>query len=268
MLCPVSGETHGADQLDRSRSPALRAGDHEKSGALGRTDLRSVRQDPARSGFCLRRPGRSSASALRTRPPTLRRSTPTVSSRSTAPEASTTANRLSMRPGSTRSIRSPAKPWCMSAPGSATTPRSSRPSWRRGPGLRLRGRRTLPRRRPQPRTSQVRHRPREIGARREAAGRRRHLCQRRRARAGRRMAARAQAAREVDFPWQPVEQWGPAVLVTRRERAFSAQPIMTVGFIPCTGQGKAQVAEMTEAGIAETRSSGSPPTARRTRAPP
>lgn len=56
------------------------------------------------------------------------------------------------------------------------------------------------------------------------------------------------------FPWQPVEQWGPAVLVTRRERAFSAQPIMTVGFIPCTGQGKAQVAEMTEAGIAETRS--------------
>ena len=201
MLCPVSGETHGADQLDRSRSPSLRAGDHEKSGALGRADLRSVRQDSRGSGFCLRRPGRSSASALRTRRPTLRRSTPTISSRSTAPEASTTANRLSMRPGSTRSIPSPAKPWCMSAPGSATTPRSSRPSWRRGPGLRLRGRRGPCRGGgAQPRTSQVRDRPREIGARREAAGRGRHLCQRRRARAGRRMAARAQAARQVDFP--------------------------------------------------------------------
>ena len=56
------------------------------------------------------------------------------------------------------------------------------------------------------------------------------------------------------FPWQPVEQWGPAVLVTRRGEAFSAQPIMTVGFIPCSGQAKAQVAEITEAGIAETRS--------------
>jgi protein-L-isoaspartate(D-aspartate) O-methyltransferase len=56
------------------------------------------------------------------------------------------------------------------------------------------------------------------------------------------------------FPWQPVEQWGPAVLVTRRGDAFSAQPIMTVGFIPCTGQGRAQVAEVTEAGIAATRS--------------
>jgi protein-L-isoaspartate(D-aspartate) O-methyltransferase len=56
------------------------------------------------------------------------------------------------------------------------------------------------------------------------------------------------------FPWQPVEQWGPAVLVTRRGEAFSAQPIMTVGFIPCSGQGKAQVAQITEAGIADTRS--------------
>ena len=56
------------------------------------------------------------------------------------------------------------------------------------------------------------------------------------------------------FPWQPVEQWGPAILVTRREEAFSAQPIMTVGFIPCTGQGKAQIAQVTEAGIAGTRS--------------
>ena len=56
------------------------------------------------------------------------------------------------------------------------------------------------------------------------------------------------------FPWQPVEQWGPAVLVTRRGEAFSARPIMTVGFIPCAGQGKAQVAQITEAGIAATRS--------------
>jgi protein-L-isoaspartate(D-aspartate) O-methyltransferase len=56
------------------------------------------------------------------------------------------------------------------------------------------------------------------------------------------------------FPWQPVDQWGPALLVTRRGGAFSAQPIMTVGFIPCAGQGRTQVARITEAGMAATRS--------------
>jgi protein-L-isoaspartate(D-aspartate) O-methyltransferase len=37
------------------------------------------------------------------------------------------------------------------------------------------------------------------------------------------------------FPWQPHKGWGPALLVTRRERGFSAQSLMTVGFISCSG---------------------------------
>ncbi len=37
------------------------------------------------------------------------------------------------------------------------------------------------------------------------------------------------------FPWQPHKGWGPAVLVTRRRRGFSAQSLMTVGFISCSG---------------------------------
>ncbi|MBJ6127139.1 SAM-dependent methyltransferase [Microvirga sp. BT325] len=37
------------------------------------------------------------------------------------------------------------------------------------------------------------------------------------------------------FPWQPHKDWGPAVLVTRQSGGFSAQPLMTVGFISCSG---------------------------------
>lgn len=37
------------------------------------------------------------------------------------------------------------------------------------------------------------------------------------------------------FPWQPHKGWGPTVLVTRRVGGFQAQPMMTVGFISCSG---------------------------------
>jgi len=37
------------------------------------------------------------------------------------------------------------------------------------------------------------------------------------------------------FPWQPHKGWGPALLVTRQASGFSAQPLMNVGFISCSG---------------------------------
>ena len=37
------------------------------------------------------------------------------------------------------------------------------------------------------------------------------------------------------FPWQPRKGWGPAVLVRRLSGGFSAKPLMTVGFISCSG---------------------------------
>jgi protein-L-isoaspartate(D-aspartate) O-methyltransferase len=37
------------------------------------------------------------------------------------------------------------------------------------------------------------------------------------------------------FPWQPHKGWGPALLVVHRARGFSAKPLMTVGFISCSG---------------------------------
>ncbi|MGF9758450.1 SAM-dependent methyltransferase [Microvirga sp. 0TCS3.31] len=37
------------------------------------------------------------------------------------------------------------------------------------------------------------------------------------------------------FPWQPHEDWGPAVLVTRRAEGYSARSLMRVGFISCSG---------------------------------
>jgi protein-L-isoaspartate(D-aspartate) O-methyltransferase len=37
------------------------------------------------------------------------------------------------------------------------------------------------------------------------------------------------------FPWQPHKGWGPALLVTRRAGGLSAQSLMTVGFISCSG---------------------------------
>jgi protein-L-isoaspartate(D-aspartate) O-methyltransferase len=37
------------------------------------------------------------------------------------------------------------------------------------------------------------------------------------------------------FPWQPHEDWGPAVLVARRAGGYSARSLMRVGFISCSG---------------------------------
>ncbi|MBB3021593.1 protein-L-isoaspartate(D-aspartate) O-methyltransferase [Microvirga lupini] len=37
------------------------------------------------------------------------------------------------------------------------------------------------------------------------------------------------------FPWQPHKGWGPAVLVRRSGKVLSAQPLMNVGFISCSG---------------------------------
>jgi protein-L-isoaspartate(D-aspartate) O-methyltransferase len=37
------------------------------------------------------------------------------------------------------------------------------------------------------------------------------------------------------FPWQPHKGWGPTVLVRRQAEGFSAQPLMNVGFISCSG---------------------------------
>ncbi|QRM31907.1 protein-L-isoaspartate O-methyltransferase [Microvirga sp. VF16] len=58
------------------------------------------------------------------------------------------------------------------------------------------------------------------------------------------------------FPWQPHKGWGPALLVTRRERGFSAHSLMTVGFISCSGTTeKISVANLpTEADLADVRS--------------
>jgi protein-L-isoaspartate(D-aspartate) O-methyltransferase len=58
------------------------------------------------------------------------------------------------------------------------------------------------------------------------------------------------------FPWQPHGGWGPAVLVTRTEAGFSASHLMTVGFIPCSGENanKASRHRPSEADIAATRS--------------
>lgn len=58
------------------------------------------------------------------------------------------------------------------------------------------------------------------------------------------------------FPWQPHKGWGPALLVTRRERGFSAQSLMTVGFISCSGTTeKISISRLpTEADVAAVRS--------------
>ncbi|MDF2811468.1 MAG: SAM-dependent methyltransferase [Microvirga sp.] len=37
------------------------------------------------------------------------------------------------------------------------------------------------------------------------------------------------------FPWQPHGGWGPALLVTRLAGGYAAQPLMSVGFIGCSG---------------------------------
>jgi protein-L-isoaspartate(D-aspartate) O-methyltransferase len=58
------------------------------------------------------------------------------------------------------------------------------------------------------------------------------------------------------FPWQPHKGWGPALLVTRREKGFDARSLMTVGFISCSGPTeKISIARLpTEADVAAVRS--------------
>ena len=58
------------------------------------------------------------------------------------------------------------------------------------------------------------------------------------------------------FPWQPHKGWGPAMLVTREDNGFAARPLMTVGFISCSGaHEKVSVRNLpTEADLAAVRS--------------
>jgi protein-L-isoaspartate(D-aspartate) O-methyltransferase len=58
------------------------------------------------------------------------------------------------------------------------------------------------------------------------------------------------------FPWQPLSDWGQAVLVTRRPAGFRAIPLMAVGFIRCSGEltRVAPSGAPSESGIATTRS--------------
>lgn len=37
------------------------------------------------------------------------------------------------------------------------------------------------------------------------------------------------------FPWQPRDDWGPTLLVTRCAQGFRVKPLMMVGFISCSG---------------------------------
>jgi len=58
------------------------------------------------------------------------------------------------------------------------------------------------------------------------------------------------------FPWQPHKGWGPAVLVKRQRNGFSAKPLMTVGFISCSGAQERPVLKHlpSEADLAAVRS--------------
>jgi protein-L-isoaspartate(D-aspartate) O-methyltransferase len=58
------------------------------------------------------------------------------------------------------------------------------------------------------------------------------------------------------FPWQPHKDWGPSVLVRRRSGGFSANLLMTVGFISCSGTTEKTAPKHlpTEAGLAAVHS--------------
>lgn len=58
------------------------------------------------------------------------------------------------------------------------------------------------------------------------------------------------------FPWQPHKGWGPAILVHRRTTGFRAKPLMTVGFISCSGTAERLRSERkpAEADLAAVRS--------------
>jgi protein-L-isoaspartate(D-aspartate) O-methyltransferase len=58
------------------------------------------------------------------------------------------------------------------------------------------------------------------------------------------------------FPWQPLSDWGQAMLVTRRQGGFRAMPLMAVGFIRCSGEltRVAPSGAPSQSGIVSTRS--------------
>lgn len=58
------------------------------------------------------------------------------------------------------------------------------------------------------------------------------------------------------FPWQPHGDWGPAMLVTRTLNGYRAKPLMSVGFIGCSGAaaGAPVGSGPSESDIAATRS--------------
>jgi protein-L-isoaspartate(D-aspartate) O-methyltransferase len=58
------------------------------------------------------------------------------------------------------------------------------------------------------------------------------------------------------FPWQPHKGWGPAMLVIRRDKGYSAEQLMTVGFISCSEEKtkKTSVHGPSEGDIVATRS--------------
>ncbi len=58
------------------------------------------------------------------------------------------------------------------------------------------------------------------------------------------------------FPWQPHGNWGPAMLVTRTANGYRAKPLMSVGFIGCSGAttGDPVGSGPSESDVAATRS--------------
>jgi protein-L-isoaspartate(D-aspartate) O-methyltransferase len=57
------------------------------------------------------------------------------------------------------------------------------------------------------------------------------------------------------FPWQPASHWGTALLVMRVPEGLRVFPLMSVGFIPCSGGSRrATGGAPDEAGITRTRS--------------
>jgi protein-L-isoaspartate(D-aspartate) O-methyltransferase len=58
------------------------------------------------------------------------------------------------------------------------------------------------------------------------------------------------------FPWQPHGNWGPAMLVTRALNGYRAKPLMSVGFIGCSGAtaGDPVGSGPSESDVAATRS--------------
>ena len=56
------------------------------------------------------------------------------------------------------------------------------------------------------------------------------------------------------FPWQPAAHWGTAMLVTRLPGGFRAKPVMSVGFIACSGEKRRRTAKPVPHAEIKTRS--------------